>query len=314
LITPALTAFRPVWIASYPRSGNTFLRIILQNIFRVPTYSLYNVEGQSFRDPSADPLDEAPLLPANWRQLTSDSSSATRLLIKTHGPPEDDSPAIYVVRDGRAATHSYYHYHQKFSFEQPGLVEVIAGACQFGGWSAHYGAWHPKTRPDTLFLRYEELVNQPAEIIPQLAAFLQLEPTGGRLPTFEELQKTYPNFFRRGQNTDYTTQWTPGQMALFNRLHGGVMKELGYPLAPGSEPVSETMVELANSAARLHELYLKQLHNSTVYNARMEQAKADLRKAQVDAFRRYRNHWWLRLGTALRAIRLPRAKSETEET
>ena len=30
-----------VWLASYPRSGNTFLRLVLHRLFGVPTYSVY---------------------------------------------------------------------------------------------------------------------------------------------------------------------------------------------------------------------------------------------------------------------------------
>ncbi len=31
-----------VWLASYPRSGNTFFRIILNSIFGIKTYSVYD--------------------------------------------------------------------------------------------------------------------------------------------------------------------------------------------------------------------------------------------------------------------------------
>src|SRR5262245_13376750 len=179
---------RPVWIASYPRSGNTFLRIILQNVFRLPTYSAYNIEGQNFPDPSAEALEEAPVLPRNWRSLLSGQPEAKMTLIKTHDLPPDSAPGIYLIRDGRATIHSYFYYHKKFAFEKPSLTEVIAGACQFGPWSDHYVAWQPRTRPNTLFLRYEDLVARPAEIIPQIARFLATQPTEGRVPTFEELK------------------------------------------------------------------------------------------------------------------------------
>src|SRR5436189_1321267 len=101
----------PVWIASYPRSGNTFLRIILENVFRMTSYSVYNVEGQNYQDPSAEALEEAPFLPRNWRQSISRTADRKAVPIKTHDRPEDQGPAIYIIRDGRAVIHSYYHYH-----------------------------------------------------------------------------------------------------------------------------------------------------------------------------------------------------------
>lgn len=34
-----------VWLASYPRSGNTFRRIVLHRLYGVPTYVVYDVDG-----------------------------------------------------------------------------------------------------------------------------------------------------------------------------------------------------------------------------------------------------------------------------
>ncbi len=34
-----------VWLASYPRSGNTFFRVILNSIFDIKTYSIYDDKG-----------------------------------------------------------------------------------------------------------------------------------------------------------------------------------------------------------------------------------------------------------------------------
>ena len=252
---------RPVWIASYPRSGNTFLRIILEKCFQLPSYSIYHAEGDTHHDPSADALEDAPVLPADWRRRLRDSENLPPLAIKTHGPPTDDAPAIFIARDGRAAVHSYYHYHKKFAFEQPSLLEVIAGACQFGSWSEHYWAWRPRSRAKTLLVHYEELVGQPHLVIPRLAAFLGRPAAEVSLPQFEELQHRAPAFFRRGSNTDFLTEWSPVQMALFNQLHAAAMKDLGFELAPSSASAAEASSELAQSAARLHRLYLEQLTN-----------------------------------------------------
>jgi len=301
-------ALRPVWLASYPRSGNTFLRIILQKLFRLPTYSIYNVAGQNFSDPSAEALGEAPVLPGDWEDRVSNDAGSQLTLIKTHDPPRDNAPAIYVVRDGRAAIDSYFHYHRKFAFEKPSLTEVIAGACQFGGWGQHYVNWQPRTRAHTLFLRYEDLVAQPAGIVHQIASFLALDPVEDHLPSFEELQQRHPAFFRRGQNQDYLTRWTQDQMSLFNCLHGEVMGSLGYELTPAPLIEAESVVELAGSVARLHGLYLEQLSKLGASWAQCQQLAEDLKKlplAQAQlAAREEELHWlearrWVRLGRKL---------------
>src|SRR5579859_2578010 len=97
---------RPVWLASYPRSGNTFLRILLENLFRLPTYSVYRIETQEYHDPSADALQAAPFLPRDWRARLTDSPDAPPILIKTHGPPEKFGQTLYLVREGRAVLDS----------------------------------------------------------------------------------------------------------------------------------------------------------------------------------------------------------------
>jgi hypothetical protein len=305
--------FRPLWLASYPRSGNTFLRILLENVFQLPTYSAYNVEGQTFPDPSADTLENAPALPANWRELISHQDTGPLALIKTHDPPTDTAPAIYVVRDGRATIDSYFHYHQKFAFEKPSLTEIIAGACQFGSWSAHYSAWHPRTRAQTLFLRYEDLVAHPAEIIAPLSAFLNLPPVEGRIPTFEELRQRQPSFFRRGQNQDFLSKWTPGQMSLFSILQGPAMADLDYPLMVAPAVPADTVAELAGAASRLHALYLEQLGHEGARLA-LEQQFAALTKQLQATDRRLDektreldfllSRRWVRWGLALRTLKL----------
>jgi len=208
--------------------------------------------------------------------------TAPPVVIKTHDTPADQSPAIYIARDGRAAIHSYYHYHKKYAFEQPSLTEVIAGACQFGSWSEHYRAWQPKSRPKTLTILYDDMVARPQSVIEQLGDFLKLTPAKACLPEFHELQRRLPSFFRRGQNSDYVSEWTPAQMTLFNLLHAEAMKELGFTVTPSTDSADGVLSELAGSAARLHRMYLEQLtqlgRSDVIYQERVRQLTAQVRE------------------------------------
>lgn len=324
------TFIRPVWIASYPRSGNTFLRIILQNLFGLETYSVYRLEGEQLADPSADALGQAPYLPRDWRERLTEQASTAAALIKTHGPPEPCGKAVYLVRDGYAAIDSYYHYHKRFSFEQPSLTEVIAGACQFGSWSEHFRAWNPQARTQTLFLRYEQLVSRPQECIPRLADFLQVQPQTGALPTFAELKQRWPAFFRRGKDSAFLQEWTPAQLALFNELHGAVMTELGYELQPASCSCSSITVDLARKAARSHQLYVENLSNVGLHAATLQELRQELanvtaareRLAETEArlsaqlaesealLRRLSRNGWVKFGAALGLVRLRTKREE----
>lgn len=303
---------RPVWIASYPRSGNTFLRIILERVFSLPSYSVYYTEGGKHRDASAEALQDAPKLPADWKSRLTDSATAPPIMIKTHDLPTDTGPAIFIARDGRAAIHSYYHYHKKFAFEQPSLTEVIAGICQFGSWSDHYRGWNPKPRPDTLFILYDQLVTTPEQTISRLAAFLKRDPKKADLPEFDELQRQLPGFFRRGQNADYLSEWTPDQIALFNQLHGEAMRDLGFPLSTPDGDAARLIPELAEAARRLHGQYLVQLGNIALMEERKEGEKQELeqklRKAAADTnamWQTFLKSGWIKMGVSIGTLKPP---------
>ncbi len=326
---PIREPIRPVWLASYPRSGNTFLRIILERKFGLPTYSIYRVEGQSHVDPSAEALEEAPFLPGDWRHRLS-ASAEVPTPIKTHDLPEDQAPAIYIVRHGAAAIDSYFHYHKKYSFEQPSLTEVIAGACQFGSWSEHYNAWRPKARQNTLFLKYEELVSDPEQFVPRLSEFLGIPARTANLPEFSELKQKLPAFFRRGQNQDFLSDWSPGQVSMFEQLHGPAMEELGYDLSGSEASKCSTLPELASSASRLHRLYLQELQKQALFIQEKERLSGELDrlKSRVDELSgKLSEHEqvrtevlnpllqsrWVRWGIKLRALRAPQCGNGVPE-
>jgi hypothetical protein len=67
-------------------------------------------------------------------------------LIKTHESPPDDNPALYVVRDGRAAAVSLWEYYNR----SIPLEQIIAGRHRAGTWSDHLLAWQPWKRSQTL--------------------------------------------------------------------------------------------------------------------------------------------------------------------
>ncbi|HMJ91237.1 MAG TPA: hypothetical protein VK530_15560, partial [Candidatus Acidoferrum sp.] len=87
-----------VWLASYPRSGNTFFRIVLHHVYNLKTFSVYN-------DPELEKIGVAEVvghetMPASLDELRSSSEV---FFVKTHELPADKDPAIYIVRDGRDA-------------------------------------------------------------------------------------------------------------------------------------------------------------------------------------------------------------------
>ena len=95
-----------IWLASYPRSGNSFARIALKHLFRLPTNSVYlnedSPENRDLRDLIGQSLDIT---------LEEMAAAAEPCFVRTHEmPADDDYPAIYLVRDGRDTLVSYAHF------------------------------------------------------------------------------------------------------------------------------------------------------------------------------------------------------------
>lgn len=224
-----------VWLASYPRSGNTFLRVALSAVFGIDTYTLYDER------PEHDPFlgDQPPLELHAPYPVVGQPFNVARFgdqpqlhVVKTHGAPLDAQPAIYVVRDGREATSSYFHYHRDLLQRPAPLSDVIHGRVGFGSWGRHIALWKPLTRPNTLVLRFEELTAAPIAQIERIADFLGIEPVGRRVPTFEDLHRTAPSFFRSGRTDSWRSLFSEQEHELFWELHGDEMSAFGYGHRP----------------------------------------------------------------------------------
>jgi hypothetical protein len=116
-----------VWIASFPRSGNTFFRIVLHALYSVSTYSGFlsgdDLEGDLGRPdmtghsklPRRSP-DKNPFRhPAKVKRLIEVLEAEDKVyFIKTHALPSElwgsQSKAILLVRDGRDAAVSFSKY------------------------------------------------------------------------------------------------------------------------------------------------------------------------------------------------------------
>lgn len=222
------------WIASYPRSGNTGLRTILWRAFGIHTHSIYDDPGDigsraSLRD--AVGHTNHGFDPEQFYAVAS--SSSEKFFVKTHDAPRDDAKAIYIIRDGRSSSVSFFHYLKSFQVSCWGeklLTDVIIGDCPFGSWSSHYESWSPLKRPNTLLLRYDDLANNPLQVAKYLAEFIEEPIINTALPTFEELHKTDPNFFRVGSDSANIAEFESDKHAadLFWFLHGDLMFELNY--------------------------------------------------------------------------------------
>ena len=218
-----------VWLASYPRSGNTFLRMLLYRAFGTNTLSLYDDNGEIGAKPEfSDIVGHISHGMDITRFYEAASRSNQSYFVKTHELPHDDAKAIYIVRDGRAAIVSYYHYIQNFNQMTVPLSDLIAGKIWPCGWSSHVNAWALSGRPNTLVLRFKDLVADNMQYMTRIADFIGLPAPKSASVDFAQLQEQFPKFFRSGSNEKNAAEIQGEDLRLFWTLHGETMERMGY--------------------------------------------------------------------------------------
>lgn len=219
-----------VWLASYPRSGNTLLRTILYKTMGLESTSDEVGEIGMSGLAAARSNIGAVEFEGDWADYyRSAMNSDDVFLVKTHRPPRDDQPAIYVVRDGRQALVSYAKFHQRFTSEPfPSLLDLVIGGDFYGDWSDHYRIW--SNRPNTFVVRYEDLVLCESKGLADIAKVVRHSGSVAAWKNpFDKLNQLNPDFFRVGSVVwEGDSAWSQMINAVFLHLHGDLMVELGY--------------------------------------------------------------------------------------
>jgi hypothetical protein len=256
-----------VWLASYPRSGNSFARVLLNHVFDVKTYSIYGDRFDIAADEKTARVVGHLALPKGF-DFDEARRSPERYFIKTHGRPgpdiHDDDQVVYIVRDGRESSLSYYRYLHDFPKVKVRLEDVILGAAIYGSWAGHVRAWQPDTRPNTVCVRFEDATENPMHFAQIITDFLGIEPVSGHMPSFDELQSINSRFFRSGRKDSWKSVYTHAQHLLFWLKSGDVMEscdyrtempaELGGPLGGLSALVREPIEKLEQLELRVREM------------------------------------------------------------
>ena len=176
-----------VWLASYPRSGNTALRAILHRAFGIKTYSLYDDKGDiGARSKLTEAVGHASHDQTQAEFYACAAGAEATFVVKTHDAPLDDAKAIYIVRDGRAAIVSFFHYLKDFwpeHYKTLLLKDVVLGNCPFGSWSEHFSAWSPQTRRNTLLVNFNDIVQNPLQVAKTVGTFIGRDDRLSDLPT-----------------------------------------------------------------------------------------------------------------------------------
>jgi hypothetical protein len=224
-----------VWVASFPRSGNTFLRIVLHRRYGVRTSVVYDVDGVAARlGPELVGYRERTASIAEMR------ASDEVYFVKTHrrrdGDVDDGDRAICLVRDGRDALVSWARLRAEET-GRPFAVELAALIARrdepgTGGWGGNVLSWLRPSAPHRAVLRYEDLTRAAATSIDEIMAALlpDVRPrTGLAIPSFAELHRVDSGFFRRGHRGTHRDELPDDLHRLFwsHPDNAAAMKVLG---------------------------------------------------------------------------------------
>jgi len=224
-----------IWLASYQRSGGSILQAFVRQCLGLRSHRVHLVGGlqdvAAHARPGALAADFMVPPTEPWPEFYRRASQSTdTYLVKSHEVPCDDQPAVHILRDGRAATLSYWKYLHSIGHADIGLVPMIEGAHAAAPWSHHIAHWRGGRSRRTMEIRYEELLCGDDGWLQRLADFIGHR---GAVRSWHDAAKAIgavePDFFtRRKINWDAPPEWDRAADAAFEPRHGWMMDELGY--------------------------------------------------------------------------------------
>ena len=201
-----------VWLASYPKSGNTWLRMFLRSYFlKNETQFSLNVKGNDIFEaqtfPNIKMLKNVSVNPTKFMDIAKNWINMQELLnlngninfLKTHNAnltinnypftnTDNTIGGIYIVRDPRDVLLSFSHHlglshkdtlEKMLSMEHFELDESdknIKGGYKrsiLGTWSKHYLSWKSYKGRKIFFLKYEDLLENPNKKFYEILEYLK---------------------------------------------------------------------------------------------------------------------------------------------
>jgi hypothetical protein len=185
------------FIASYPRSGNTWTRFLIANLVH----------------------PEHPVTFANIETIIPDATALSSRelkriprprLIKTHEYFEPRyRRVIYLVRDPRDVALSLYNFRRKYGsvddsypIEQYVAERFLPGDLDIP-WGEHVGSWlgTRMNQPGFLLVRYEDLLQDPTRELCRLASFLGIAANAEALT--QAIERSSANRLRQLERVEH---------------------------------------------------------------------------------------------------------------
>lgn len=198
-----------IWLASYPKSGNTWMRMFLKSYFMKPDEK-FTLEGSildSFKPqgfPDQKLLDHLKVdyykfeeIVKNWETM-QDYINLNKItnFVKTHSAMctvgsykftslRNTKGGVYMVRDPRDVIVSlsdhmgldyeqtYHHISSSHSFEYPLSGDRRYEKSLMGTWSDHYKSWKNYKSCKILIIKYEDMVSNEINTFKKVINYLK---------------------------------------------------------------------------------------------------------------------------------------------
>jgi hypothetical protein len=204
-----------VWLASYPKSGNTWFRVFLTNLLRdcdepanineldggpiASSRAVFDdLMGFEASDLTADEIDR--LRPELYIQMAKEKDEEGPLFVKVHDaytdvgeerpliPAEATAGALYFIRNPLDVAVSFAHHTgSDYDTAISGMADERFAVCgkphrlynqlrqKLLSWSGHVLSWCDRPPFPVCVLRYEDMKSQPLETFEKAAAFAGLK-------------------------------------------------------------------------------------------------------------------------------------------
>lgn len=220
-----------VFLASFPRSGNTWMRLLLSDlILQIQGFST-DTGGNIIPDVYRVDIEE-------WNQDSRINQLPFRI-IKTHELYQEEyRKVIYIFRKPADSLSSLYHYAiGRFTSEEPGINEFCRS--HVDKYSHHIQNYidAKERKPDEIiFISYENLQQIPMQVLQKVSNFLNIQVTNEMCKkaldnqSFENVKSLskleepsrlgfdekggYRNFFRQGKVNSAKDELSPETVEL----------------------------------------------------------------------------------------------------
>jgi hypothetical protein len=160
-----------VFLVSFPKSGNTWVRFLVGNALTGNQCHFGNIDA---------------IVPPIYRNRNECEKLARPRIMKSHLPHTNKMRrVIYIVRDGRDVAVSYYfHLLKKRKFQKDVSFDEYLGRFnqglynpRFGTWSSHVLSWLDHWSADYLLVAYEDLKKDPDGELAKIMRYVGLDKT-----------------------------------------------------------------------------------------------------------------------------------------